>query len=71
MLMGIHNVMSTINIKEEQWIKKYSFLKAFPSIYVNNEESCLKFIQAILWIARSGAQWRLLPESYGNWNSVY
>ncbi len=69
--MGIHNAMSTISIKEEQWIKQYAFLKAFPSIYVNNEESCLKFIQAILWIVRSGAQWRLLPESYGNWNSVY
>ncbi|MDE7308524.1 MAG: transposase [Lachnospiraceae bacterium] len=24
----------------------------------------------ILWIARSGAAWRDLPERYGSWNSI-
>ena len=26
---------------------------------------------AILWIARSGAAWRDLPERYGSWKTVY
>ncbi len=28
-------------------------------------------LNGILWIARSGAPWRDLPERYGRWNTVY
>ena len=28
-------------------------------------------LNGMLWIARSGAQWRSLPESYGPWQSVH
>lgn len=28
-------------------------------------------LNGMLWIARSGAQWRNLPECYGPWQSVY
>ncbi len=29
------------------------------------------FINAVLWIAKTGAPWRDLPERFGNWNSVF
>ncbi len=29
------------------------------------------FIDAVLWIAKTGAPWRDLPEYFGNWNSVW
>lgn len=28
-------------------------------------------MDAVLWIARTGAHWRELPEQFGAWNSVF
>ena len=28
-------------------------------------------VEAILWLARTGAQWRELPERYGSWSAVW
>jgi transposase len=29
------------------------------------------FLDAVLWVARTGAAWRDLPERFGNWNSAW
>jgi transposase len=29
------------------------------------------FVEAVLWIARTGSPWRDLPVSFGNWNTVF
>jgi transposase len=30
-----------------------------------------QFVEAVLWIARTGSPWRDLPPSFGNWNTVF
>ena len=63
--------MTNAELRDDQWSKIYAFLKQHPRAYAGQEMECRNFVEAILWILRSGAQWRLLPEKYGSWNTIY
>ena len=63
--------MSTIELRDDQWFRVLEFLRSCSDLYVGEEDDCRHYVEAVLWMARSGAPWRLLPERYGNWNSIY
>jgi transposase len=63
--------MTDVRLTEDQWTKIRDFLRQDPNAYVGDEGECRRFVEAVKWISRSGAQWRLLPAEFGNWNSVY
>jgi len=58
-------------ITNEAWIKILKFFEQYPQVYVGCPEELKLFIEAIYWMVRSGAPWRMLPEKYGKWNSVF
>ena len=58
-------------INEFAWNKIFSFLRTQKGLYVKTETSAKKFAEGIFWMARTGAQWRELPEDYEKWNSVF
>jgi transposase len=58
-------------INEVVWSKIFNFFNGCKGIYPGKKAKCKKFMEAIFWMARTGAQWRELPEKYGKWNSVF
>ena len=58
------------DISNELWEKLAPHLLGQPGQWGGIAEDNRKFINAVMWILRTGAPWRDLPPSYGNWNSV-
>lgn len=60
-----------VKLTDDEWQKILPVLKSCTAIRLGAGRDVRRFLEAVLWMTRSGAQWRLLPRSYGNWNSVY
>jgi putative transposase len=58
-------------ISAEQFGRVYALLRQERKIHTKERETVRRFLEAVFWINRSGAQWRFLPTEYGEWNSVY
>ena len=54
---------------DEQWDRIKDLLPGKPGDPGATARDNRLFIDAVLWIARTGARWRDLPERFGNWNS--
>jgi transposase len=58
-------------ISDEHWERIKDFLpgqEGDPGVTAKDNRL---FVDAVLWIAKTGAQWRDLPERFGLWNSVW
>lgn len=63
--------MSRHEIKDEDWERIQSFLPGQPGDPGVTAKDNRLFINAVLWIAKTGAPWRDLPERFGPWGSVW
>ena len=61
----------TKRLTEHRWSSIYKYLQGFGGIYIKNENNTQCFVESVLWMARSGSQWRFLSKEYGSWNSIY
>jgi transposase len=58
-------------LTDEEWPSIYAILLNNKRVYTVSENKCRDFVNAVVWILRSAAQWRLLALSQGKWNSVF
>ena len=63
--------MARPQLREDQWRRLYALLQAQPGIHVRQEPATRHFVEAVLWMARAGCAWRLVPDAVGSWNSLY
>lgn len=58
-------------ISDADWDRIKGLLPGQPGQHGGVARDNRRFINAVLWIARTGAPWRDLPERLGNWNSQW
>jgi transposase len=58
-------------ISDADWDRIKHLLPGRPGQHGGIADDNRQFINAVLWIARTGSPWRDLPERLGNWNSQW
>lgn len=58
-------------LKDRQWERMEPQLPGKASDPGRTGADNRRFVEAVLWLARTGSPWRDLPVEFGNWNSVF
>ena len=63
--------MDRFVLTDAQWAKMQPLCLGKPGDPGRSGNDNRLFVEAVLWIARTGSPWRDLPPSFGHWNSVF
>src|ERR671929_1233517 len=58
-------------LNDQQWARIAEMLPGKKSDPGRTAKDNRLFVNGVLWVLRSGAQWDELPERYGKWKSVH
>lgn len=60
-----------IGLCDDEWALIGSLLPAERGRGCRPAQDNRRYFEGMMWVARTGAQWRHLPDEYGKWNSVF
>ena len=63
--------MDRFSLTDAQWEKMEPFCLGKPTDPGRTGGDGRLFVEAVLWIARTGSPWRDLPTEFGRWNTVF
>lgn len=58
-------------LRDRQWRRIEKLCVGKPGDAGGRGANKRMFVEAVLWIARTGCPWRDLPAAFGKWNSVF
>lgn len=58
-------------LRDDQWERIAHLLPGKPTDPGRSAGDNRLFVEAVLWVLRTGSPWRDLPKYFGPWNSVY
>jgi len=58
-------------LSDEQWIRLEPLLPGRKGHPGRAGQDNRRFLNAVFWVAKTGAPWRDLPERLGRWNTVF
>ncbi|MCK1744851.1 IS5 family transposase [Bradyrhizobium sp. 139] len=63
--------MDRFVLTDAQWAKIEPHCLGKPGVPGRSGKDNRLFVEAVLWIARTGSPWRDLPAMFGHWNSTF
>ena len=60
-----------IGVSDEEWLVIGPLLPPERGRWSRPAQDNRRYFEGMLWVARTGSQWRYLPDHYGKWNSVF
>ena len=59
------------NISESNWSTILIFLKLKKGLHTKDTAKLRKFVEAVFYILKTGAQWKYIPKDYGNSRAIH
>jgi len=60
-----------IGVSDAEWLVIGPLLPPERGRWSRPAQDNRRYFVGMLWVARTGSQWRYLPDDYGKWNSVF
>jgi transposase len=67
----VEDGMPRVLLRDDQWLRIEPTLHGKAGDHGRSGADNRLFVEAVLWMARTGAPWRDLPVGFGPWNSVF
>ena len=63
--------MTRTGLDDADWASLMLVMQQIPRAWKRDEAALRRFVEAALWVCRTGAPWRDLPDALGCWASIY